>query len=175
MTLGCGGRESSDIGTRSAVRYVARMTFDVDADAYDAFMGGYSVLLAPQLAGLAGVTSGQRALDVGCGTRTLTDESVDRLDASSVSAVDPSAPFVASVRDRYPRSTCSKRKPSCFRSRPARSTWPQCALECRSERIRASWDGARRGRCSAPPWLHCFSEAPRLSSAGGAEPSRWSG
>ena len=78
------------------------MTFDVDATAYDAFMGRYSVLLAPQLAGLAGVTSGERALDVGCGTGTLTNELVDRLGASSVSAVDPSAPFVASVRDRYP-------------------------------------------------------------------------
>jgi hypothetical protein len=39
----CGGRESSDIGTRSG--YVARMAFDVDAAAYDAFMGRYSVLL----------------------------------------------------------------------------------------------------------------------------------
>ena len=93
-------RQTSARGPRSG--YVARMTFDVDAAAYDAFMGRYSVLLAPQLAGLAGVTSGQRALDVGCGTGTLTDELVDRLGASSVSAVDPSAPFVASVRDRYP-------------------------------------------------------------------------
>jgi ubiquinone/menaquinone biosynthesis C-methylase UbiE len=78
------------------------MAFDVDPTAYDAFMGRYSVLLAPQLASLAGVTSGQRALDVGCGTGTLTVELVDRLGASSVSAIDPSAPFVASVRDRCP-------------------------------------------------------------------------
>lgn len=93
-------RQTSVHGPRSG--YVARMTFDVDAAAYDAFMGRYSVLLSPQLAGLAGVASGQRALDVGCGTGTLTNELVDRLGASSVSAVDPSAPFVASVRDRYP-------------------------------------------------------------------------
>jgi SAM-dependent methyltransferase len=78
------------------------MTFDVDAAAYDAFMGRYSVLLAPQLADLAGVLRGQRALDVGCGSGALTGELVGRLGASSVSAVDPSAPFVASVRDRYP-------------------------------------------------------------------------
>ena len=77
------------------------MTFDVDAAAYDAFMGRYSVPLAPQLADLAGVTNGQRALDVGCGTGALTGELVDRLGASSVSAVDPSAPFVASVRERH--------------------------------------------------------------------------
>ncbi len=78
------------------------MTFDVDAAAYDAFMGRYSVLLAPKFADLAEVSEGQRALDVGCGTGTLTGELVGRLGASSVSAVDPSAPFVASVRDRYP-------------------------------------------------------------------------
>jgi SAM-dependent methyltransferase len=78
------------------------VTFDVDAAAYDAFMGRYSVPLAPQLADLAGVTNGQRALDVGCGTGALTGELVDRLRPSSVSAVDPSAPFVASVRERYP-------------------------------------------------------------------------
>ena len=77
------------------------MTF-VDAAAYDAFMGRYSVLLAPQLAELAGVAEGQRALDVGCGTGALTGELVARLGASSVSAADPSESFVASVRDRYP-------------------------------------------------------------------------
>ena len=78
------------------------MTFDVDASAYDAFMGRYSVLLAPQLADLAGVSAGQRVLDVGCGSGLLTSELVGRLGAPSVSAVDPSVPFVASVRDRYP-------------------------------------------------------------------------
>ncbi len=78
------------------------MTFDVGAAAYDAFMGRYSVPLAPMLADLAGVTEGQRALDVGCGTGALTGELVGRLSASSVAAVDPSAPFLASVHDRYP-------------------------------------------------------------------------
>ena len=78
------------------------MTFEVDAAAYDAFMGRYSILLGPQLADLAGVSAGQRALDVGCGTGQLTGELVERLGASSVSAVDPSPPFVAAMRDRYP-------------------------------------------------------------------------
>ena len=48
------------------------MSFDVAADAYDRFMGRYSVLLSPQLADLAGVAAGQRAIDVGCGPGALT-------------------------------------------------------------------------------------------------------
>ena len=43
------------------------VSFDVAAEAYDRFMGRYSLLLSPQLADLAGVRDGQRVLDVGCG------------------------------------------------------------------------------------------------------------
>ena len=78
------------------------MSFDVDAAAYDAFMGRYSALLSPQLADLAQVSEGGRVLDVGCGPGALTGELVDRLDASSVSAIDPSRSFVTSMRERYP-------------------------------------------------------------------------
>ena len=78
------------------------MSFDVAAEAYDRFMGRYSVLLSPQLADLAGVQSGQRALDVGCGPGALTTELVTRLGAASVAAADPSAPFVEAARARHP-------------------------------------------------------------------------
>jgi SAM-dependent methyltransferase len=78
------------------------MSFDVAADAYDRYMGRYSVLLSPQLADFAGVQYGQRALDVGCGPGALTAELVARLGASAVSAVDPSDPFVTAARERYP-------------------------------------------------------------------------
>ncbi len=78
------------------------MSFDVAADAYDRFMGRYSSLLSPQLADLAGVRHGQRALDVGCGPGALTTELVTRLGPAGVAAVDPSAPFVAAARARNP-------------------------------------------------------------------------
>jgi len=73
-----------------------------DAAAYDAFMGRYSGPLAPRFADFAGVSSGLEALDVGCGTGMLTAELVRRLGADSVTASDPSAPFVASIEERFP-------------------------------------------------------------------------
>jgi SAM-dependent methyltransferase len=78
------------------------MSFAVGADAYDRFMGRYSVPLAPQLADLAAVTADQRVLDVGCGPGALTGELVKRLGPDAVSAVDPSEPFVAAARERHP-------------------------------------------------------------------------
>jgi len=78
------------------------VSFDVAADAYDRFMGSWSRLLAPQLVDLAGVQPGHRALDVGCGPGALTGELVDRLGSAAVTAVDPSAPFVAAARARLP-------------------------------------------------------------------------
>ena len=53
------------------------MSFVVAADAYDRFMGRYSVPLAPQLADFAGVAAGQRV-------------------------VDPSEPFVDAAKERHP-------------------------------------------------------------------------
>ena len=44
-------------------------------------------------------------LDVGCGPGALTAELVARLGADAVSAVDPSEPFVAAARERYPEVT----------------------------------------------------------------------
>ncbi|MGZ4270886.1 MAG: class I SAM-dependent methyltransferase [Solirubrobacteraceae bacterium] len=78
------------------------MTFDVAADAYDRFMGRYSASLSPQLADLARVQAGQRALDVGCGPGALTAELVGRLGADAVAAADPSQPFVEAARQRHP-------------------------------------------------------------------------
>jgi SAM-dependent methyltransferase len=78
------------------------VSFDVAAEAYDRFMGRYSSPLSPQLATLAGVSAGQRALDVGCGPGALTSELVRRLGASHVAAVDPSEPFVAAAAARHP-------------------------------------------------------------------------
>lgn len=78
------------------------MSFEVAGEAYDRFMGRYSAPLAADFAAWLEPTSGQRAIDVGCGPGALTRVLVDRLDADHVSAVDPSAPFVAACRERFP-------------------------------------------------------------------------
>jgi ubiquinone/menaquinone biosynthesis C-methylase UbiE len=84
------------------------VSFTVSADAYDRYMGRYSVLLSPQLADLAGVCGGQRVLDVGCGPGTLTAELVQRVGPVAVSAVDPSEPFVAAARERHPKVSVTR-------------------------------------------------------------------
>jgi SAM-dependent methyltransferase len=75
------------------------------ADAYNRHVGRYSGALAQRLMAAAGVKSGDRVLDVGSGTGKLTGELAALLGAEHVTAVDPSAPFVAAVRDAYPGVT----------------------------------------------------------------------
>ncbi|HST25277.1 MAG TPA: class I SAM-dependent methyltransferase [Gaiellaceae bacterium] len=77
-------------------------SFKAGDAAYDRFMGRYSAPLAVAFADAAGIASGQRALDVGCGPGALTAELVRRLGADSVAAVDPSEPFVEACRRRHP-------------------------------------------------------------------------
>jgi SAM-dependent methyltransferase len=69
------------------------------ADAYENFMGRYSRALAPEFARAAGVTEGQRVLDVGCGTGALTTVLADIVGPDRVAGVDPSEPFVEQCRE----------------------------------------------------------------------------
>jgi SAM-dependent methyltransferase len=78
------------------------VSFFSGADAYDRFMGRYSVELAPLFADFSGVEPGLRVVDVGCGPGALTTELVSRLGAESVAAADPTEPFVEAVRERNP-------------------------------------------------------------------------
>lgn len=78
------------------------MTFEASGEHYERFMGRYLPELGAALADVAGVRSGQRALDVGCGPGGLTRELVSRLGPENVGALDPSESFVAACRERYP-------------------------------------------------------------------------
>jgi SAM-dependent methyltransferase len=85
--------------------YSSVVSFDVAAQAYDRFMGRYSSPLAPLLADLAGIRSGQRVLDVGSGPGALTAELAARLGPEQVTAIDPSESFVEAARARHPGVT----------------------------------------------------------------------
>jgi len=83
------------------------MTFDVEPEVYDRFMGRYGDALGRALADEAGVGRGARALDVGAGTGKLTRVLAERLGEENVAAVDPSEPFVAALRSRFPAADVS--------------------------------------------------------------------
>jgi SAM-dependent methyltransferase len=79
------------------------VTFEVAAEAYNRFMGRYSGPLATRFADWAGVGAAPgHALDVGCGPGALTRVLVHRLGVDAVSAVDPSQPFLAALRQEFP-------------------------------------------------------------------------
>jgi SAM-dependent methyltransferase len=78
------------------------VSFDVAAEAYDRFIGRFSRPLAADFIAFAGVGEHQRALDVGCGTGSLTAELVQRLGPANVAAVDPSGSFVEAAKSRFP-------------------------------------------------------------------------
>jgi SAM-dependent methyltransferase len=78
------------------------MGFAVAADAYDRFMGRFSVPLAPLFAEFALTEHHRRVLDVGCGPGALTQELVRRSGPAAVVAVDPSGSFVTAMRERHP-------------------------------------------------------------------------
>ncbi|HEY7004308.1 MAG TPA: class I SAM-dependent methyltransferase [Gaiellaceae bacterium] len=78
------------------------MTFAVQADVYDRFVGRYGEALGRALADETGVRAGMRALDVGAGTGKLTGVLAERLGEENVAAVDPSEPFVAALAERFP-------------------------------------------------------------------------
>jgi SAM-dependent methyltransferase len=78
------------------------VSFDVAAEKYGRFMGRYSEPLAASFVDVAGLSAGQRVLDVGCGPGALTAQLVDRVGADRVTAIDPSAPFLEAARSRFP-------------------------------------------------------------------------
>jgi SAM-dependent methyltransferase len=77
-------------------------TFAVAGRTYDSFMGRYSTALAPRFADAAGVSPGERALDVGCGPGALTGILASRLGANAVYACDPSPSFRDACATRHP-------------------------------------------------------------------------
>ena len=78
-----------------------------DAAGYEQLMGRWSRMLAPRFIDFAGLADGERVLDVGCGTGSLTFTLVAAADLAEVTAIDFSPVFVAAAtrRNSDPRIT----------------------------------------------------------------------
>ena len=69
-------------------------------DAYEAYVGRWSRLVAAEFVGRLDVAAGRRWLDVGCGTGALTATVLATASPGQVVGVDPSAGFLAGARAR---------------------------------------------------------------------------
>src|SRR5215475_13739545 len=99
---------SCDGRNKFADRMEASMTsgFNVrDAAGYEQLMGRWSQRLAPLFIDFAGAADGEKILDVGCGTGSLTFALVKAADLNEIAAIDYSPVFVeeANRRNTDPR------------------------------------------------------------------------
>lgn len=70
------------------------------ADGYDQYMGRWSKRLAPLFLDFAGAADGERIIDVGCGTGSLTLLIPARANISTIEAIDYEEQFVEALRQR---------------------------------------------------------------------------
>src|SRR5258708_35522025 len=80
------------------------------ADACDQYMGRRTTRLAPLFLDFAGAADGERIIDVGCATGSLTFLIPARANVSAIEATDYEEQFVEALRQRNndPRITASQ-------------------------------------------------------------------
>lgn len=71
-----------------------------NAEGYERLMGRWSRRLAPLLIGFAGLSEGDRVLDVGCGTGSLTFTLPQRAEIGAATGIDISEGYVEYARSR---------------------------------------------------------------------------
>jgi ubiquinone/menaquinone biosynthesis C-methylase UbiE len=71
-----------------------------NAEAYEHYMGRWSRLFARRFVDFVGITDGERVLDVGCGTGSLTYTLASSAPRSEIVGIDPSTAFVDYARSR---------------------------------------------------------------------------
>ena len=149
----CDGRTRQRDRSRHRVTVAGRrarfgaMGFDVAAEAYDRFMGRYSLPAIATGRGLAGVRSGQR-VSMSAAARGPDCRAGRARRSASVTAVDPSEPFVAAV-ERVTRSDrpASARNPAVPGRRVRRGPRPtRRPLHDDRSRVWPRWRGDAVGR-----------------------------
>ena len=100
-----------------------------DPAVYERSMGRWSRRLAQPFLAYAGVRDGERLLDVGCGTGSLSYALAAASPAGQVAAVDASALYLDAARCPSPMAASTGCCPSwCCNSSPmSRVRWPRCA------------------------------------------------
>lgn len=78
------------------------MSFEVAADAYDRFMGRFSIPLAEAFVEWALLPEDGRVLDVGCGPGAQLRALLRERPADELVGVDPSRSFLEAARERFP-------------------------------------------------------------------------
>jgi SAM-dependent methyltransferase len=142
------------------------VAFEVAADSYWRFIGRFSEPLAVQFVQLADAHAGQRVLDVGCGPGALTAQLVHVLGSGGVTAVDPSASFVAAIRDRFPEVSvhrgAAERLP--FADRTFDAALAQLVVHFMTDPVRGLAEMARvtrpDGLVAASVWDHAGGNGP---------------
>jgi trans-aconitate methyltransferase len=100
-----------------------------DAANYEKLMGRWSRRLAPVFIEHAGVADGERILEVGCGTGSLTFALPKAANIASLTAIDHSASHSVLIRlERRNESDCIRALRSSFATAAGRSNSPPIPL-----------------------------------------------
>ena len=114
------------------------------ADGYDQFMGRWSARLAPLFLDFAGAADGERIVDVGCGTGSLTFLIAARANAAAIEAIDFEEQFVEALRPAKHRSADIRAPGRCMCAAVRRQSIRPRAVHARSAfRIGRASSGGR--------------------------------
>jgi SAM-dependent methyltransferase len=80
------------------------------AAAYDHYMGRWSRRLAPLFLDFAGSAAGERVVDVGCGTGSLSLALVERSAVKAIEAIDFEPDFVAALQEKIGQAPITARR-----------------------------------------------------------------
>ena len=98
-----------------------------DADSYEQTMGRWSRRLAPLFIEHAGVAAGERLLEVGCGTGSLTFALAGAVAFGELTAIDYADVYVAAARARIEtRASTSSRGTRSRCASPTRTSIARC-------------------------------------------------